>query len=258
MKLILVLAVVAVISVQGININKLPSLIQGSNSNKAPGEDKPDDLNQCGGNFQAISNCLTADYATCGNDVGIFDQSWLMPGSADHVSSYLNCVWEGEHYTGSCVPKEPTDNANYCWIYPPPQPSTSPVASPTSAASSSKAPSSTKTAARSPSMSDPWAICYNSAVNGYNLKPVKIGDVPSFSGPVGSTYSIDLSQYFCDPERMSLTYTVEGNIPQGLSVTGSTFGGTLTTPGHYQISAYAEDESMNPGVSITWWIDVTA
>jgi len=256
---------------------------------KGIGEMLPASMYKCARAFQIASNCGTLGNAACGTAMsGIFDQSWDVssfftpPGTT--ASSYLMCQWTGSTGGGECVPMAAGNSANLCYIQNLPTPSASisvslsvsksPIASvstsagasstqtatasvtvsPTSAASATVSP----TPAASPTASyDPWAACYASATDGYNMIPWKMGSVENANLNVGDTYSVDLSPVFCDPEDEALTYTIEGQIPAGLVVSGSTISGTVTTTGHFQLQAYAWDNSSNPpSTSVYWWIDV--
>lgn len=226
------------------------------NHDLSPGEPIPNDIRLCLGDFEIISNCGMGTYQSCdGASTGIFDQSWSAPGPAGATTaSYLLCEWVGSADAGFCEPKPDGVDNNYCHI--PVPVSASP--SPSKAASVSRAASPTSSASVSSSPTDLWAACLALATEGYNRIPVKIEDVQSVSINSRTHYSVNLKDFFCDPESNPLTFTVEGNIPEGVHLSGSILSGTPTTPGHYQIRAMAWDGNNPPSPSSSWWIDVLA
>jgi len=71
-------------------------------------------------------------------------------------------------------------------------------------------------------------------------------NIESVTLNVGDAYRLDLSHYFCDPERDEITYLLEGNIPDGLSLDDSVVSGTVTSPGYYRLQAWAIDGEHHP------------
>jgi len=130
-----------------------------------------------------------------------------------------------------------------------PFPSTTPSVTP--------APSTSPSRSASPSF-NPFVACHATAVEGYNLIPNKIYDINSVQLGNGSAFSVNLDEYFCDPENRPMTYTVAGNVPTGLELNGSLLSGDLTGYGHYQILVQAWDDSGSnpPSPATTFWIDV--
>lgn len=222
----------------------------------SPGEPIPDGIRLCLDDFEIISNCGMGTHQSCdGASTGIFDQSWSAPGPAGATTaSYLLCEWVGSVNAGFCQPKPSGFDNNYCHI--PVPVSASPSSS--SAASASKAASPTSLASASTSSTDLWAACHALATEGYNRIPVKIEDIKSVSINSRTHYSVNLKNYFCDPESNPLTFSVEGNIPAGVHLSGNILSGTPTEPGHYQIRAMAWDGNNPPSPSSSWWIDVLA
>lgn len=123
------------------------------------------------------------------------------------------------------------------------------VTSSTSRSSTNTASISISASAAPSASNTEWAekcyALYNEA-NSYNIGPMKMRDIESVTLTVGDAYRIDLSHYFCDPERDDLTYSVEGYVPDGLSLDGSVLSGTVTTAGHYILQAWAIDGAHHP------------
>jgi hypothetical protein len=118
-----------------------------------------------------------------------------------------------------------------------------------SSQSSSSAPSMT---ARNPN------FCWDSAVEGYNLVPVIVRDIPEMLAHSGREFEYDLDGFWCDPEQATLSYHAVGNLPEGFTIDGSMMKGIFETPGSYQVQVYAMDDNpaQIPAPATTFWIHV--
>ncbi|MEL6857206.1 MAG: cytochrome c peroxidase [Pseudomonadota bacterium] len=90
-----------------------------------------------------------------------------------------------------------------------------------------------------------------------NSAPVVTASVADHSANMGFDFSLDLAGTFSDADNDTLTITADfGNDAKGLSLSGSTISGTLTSTGAITVTCTATDPS-GASISDTFTIDVS-